>query len=79
MLLKKTAIEIDSLKQIISQNKEYSNKQEERIREINLQYQKEVLDQRQKHESQSIDQMKQISSLNSKVADLEQKCFTVQL
>jgi len=23
--------------------------------------------------------MKQISSLNSKVADLEQKCFTVQL
>ena len=36
MLLKKTTIEVDSLKQIISQNKEYSNKQEERIREINL-------------------------------------------
>lgn len=64
MLLKKTAIEVDSLKQIISQNKEYCNKQEERIREINLQYQQEVLEQRQKHESQSVDQMKQISTLN---------------
>lgn len=55
---KRAQIEAESLKGVIAQNKEYATKQEERMRDMNIQYQKEILEQRKKHEDHSLEQMK---------------------
>ena len=78
MLEKKFKIEIETLNQIIKQNKEYLDVQEQSTRELTSKYQSEVLQQRKKFEEQNLNYIQQISQLNSKIAELEQKCFTVE-
>lgn len=78
MLEKKFKIEIETLNQIIKQNKEYLDIQEQSTRELTSKYQSEVLQQRKKFEEQNLNYIQQISQLNSRIAELEQKCFTVE-
>lgn len=74
---KRHEMELESMKAMVDQNKNYSYAQEGRIRETMQKYQQEMLDQRSHYESQNLQNLDQISNLQQKIADLEQRLFSV--